>query len=442
MLKILHITTHMGGGVGRAIDALICQERQSGSEYRQTLMLLEEPNDFRFVEHCKANGTPVEIAPDRSRQEELLKSHDVVVLSWWNHPKMQAFLADFPRIPIRLMYWIHVNLTAYPVIPYAFADLAKRILITSPCTIRCPVWTEEQRNTLERKMRLVYGMGNMELNTRPYKLDYSVGEKFRVGYLGTIQYEKLHPQFPEFCQEVKKRIPSVEFVMVGSPDGKVVSDMNRAGLQQHTQWLGFVERPEEVLHTFDVMGYLLNPFHFGTTENSILEAMAVGVPVVAMDQSTEADIIRDEETGFLVKSPNHYADVLEKIYYSQQLRMQIGVEARKSVERKYDLQKNTESFHNAAFEVLQEEKCIADFHSVMGETPTDWLINFSHIPQQRQLNDLLLIDQGEQSEELVMQLPEILKADSKSSIHQFADTFPEEKSLNKLDRFVQKWKER
>ena len=59
MLHILHITTHMGGGVGRAIDAMMCYEKQTHSDVEQTLMLLEKPLDKRFTNNCIAKGIDV-----------------------------------------------------------------------------------------------------------------------------------------------------------------------------------------------------------------------------------------------------------------------------------------------------------------------------------------------------------------------------------------------
>ena len=47
-IKILHITTHMGGGVGKVISDLAVHDTQ----YTHSILLLEEPEKKQFIDKC------------------------------------------------------------------------------------------------------------------------------------------------------------------------------------------------------------------------------------------------------------------------------------------------------------------------------------------------------------------------------------------------------
>jgi glycosyltransferase involved in cell wall biosynthesis len=71
----------------------------------------------------------------------------------------------------------------------------------------------------------------------------------------------------------------------------------------------------------------------------LLEAMLLGVPVVALDASGVADVVRDRETGLLVRSrePMSVADAVEEMVQDESLRHRVVAAAAGLVARDYSV---------------------------------------------------------------------------------------------------------
>jgi glycosyltransferase involved in cell wall biosynthesis len=81
------------------------------------------------------------------------------------------------------------------------------------------------------------------------------------------------------------------------------------------------------------------PTLFDALPTVIIEAMAVGLPIVASRTGGIPEMIRDEETGLLVEPANEdeLVAACERLIRSPQLATRLGVAARDSVERNFDL---------------------------------------------------------------------------------------------------------
>ena len=77
-MKVLHVTPHLGGGVGKAHAAISAVLPKS---FEQTFLLLEEPRDRRYVEIVEATGARVIVAGDlidvslMARQTDIVRIH-------------------------------------------------------------------------------------------------------------------------------------------------------------------------------------------------------------------------------------------------------------------------------------------------------------------------------------------------------------------------------
>ena len=99
----------------------------------------------------------------------------------------------------------------------------------------------------------------------------------------------------------------------------------------NVQWFGF-DLPQKYFSDSDIFAY------FSYEDNApiaILEAMAVGLPVVTNKIGAVNEIISSGKDGFIVSERQEYQNVLLKLMNDFDLRRNIGEAARKKIEKKF-----------------------------------------------------------------------------------------------------------
>lgn len=439
-MKILHITTHMGGGAGNAISNIILQDRKN--EHR--LICLQGCEKRQFIDRCVEKGIYVLEGPDKSAEREEIEQADIVILHWWHHPVMCGLLAAFPEIPCRLVLWSHISGCSYPILHKSFVDLFDRVFLTTPYSYDNPEWQRVEREEVRGKSDIVYGLGNLE-TFREELPSHQGNDKFVVGYVGTLGNAKLNENFTEFCMEVTGRIPQVRFLMVGdlSDAGWLLDEIGQKGLGEYFEFTGYCIDVKSQLARMDVFGYPLNKKHFGTTENAVLEAMAAKLPVVLLDQNTEKYIVSHLKTGMLVQDKQEYANAIYELYRNPGLRKTMGKKARESVFEKYSAQRNVEVFQTGLERVWQKEKHLVHFEEQCGKQPYEWFLFGLGAAEERWFRDSLgRGTQREVAEEYIRTCMPILRAKSKSSVFQFAEYYPDDRVLRAWKDIIEKGEHR
>jgi len=242
---------------------------------------------------------------------------------------------------------------------------------------------------------------------------------FVIGYIGTLSYAKLHPEFCRFCARVKD-IPGARFRLVGDAENEVQirRDAEPFGIAEQLSFAGYVDDVMAELRRMDVFVYLLNLQHFGTTENVLLEAMKAGLAVVALDQCAEKHIVHHGETGLLVRTSEEYERAVRYLYAHPEERARLGRNARRYIEENFSVERTAARLSAVYDEVMEADKSVCDFTG-MGKNPHEVFLNF--LPPD--LRDAF------SSGSLPQELPEILLGESKSSVRHFARLFPEDAML-------------
>jgi len=102
--------------------------------------------------------------------------------------------------------------------------------------------------------------------------------------------------------------PSAKLFVVGDGDPDYLKALKKraisAGLVSHIQWLGF-KTAEEIMALHAVSTVLIHPSHIDNSPNSVAEAMASGLPVIAANVGGIPSLIEHGVTGLLVEPRNH-----------------------------------------------------------------------------------------------------------------------------------------
>lgn len=338
-MRILHIAAHLGDGAGKAIGGLARLDSAAGNENK--ILLLQEPQKLNHIEQCRVAGIEILRAAEA---ENAIEWADVVVLNWWGSPAMETFLHKFPCVPCRVLLWVHKNGFYDPPLPQTLVDACDGLLVTTPWSLtRWPDAT------------LVYGFGDFAPEQIEPKTDYTLrpGE-FRIGYIGSPSYKKLPPDTMDYFRATLDAVPDAHFILAGETSDEFRRDVESAGLSEYVELLGWTANVYDLLRSFDVFGYLLRKDTFATTENAVLEAMAVGLPVV-MTREPLGKYIVGKAGGMLADTPFEYVSAMKAFRNDVVLRQRMGTAARDYSIAVYDRRKNLYRFQTACAELTGKE---------------------------------------------------------------------------------------
>jgi len=132
------------------------------------------------------------------------------------------------------------------------------------------------------------------------RAELGLGQAPLVGLVANIRGSKGHDYFLVAAGEVLRTEPAARFVIVG--DGVGFDDVRRRvadlGLERAVTMTGFRRDIPEVLAALDVL--TLPSIRSEATSQVLLQALAVGTPVIASTVGGSGEIVRDGETGCLV----------------------------------------------------------------------------------------------------------------------------------------------
>jgi sugar transferase (PEP-CTERM/EpsH1 system associated) len=120
-----------------------------------------------------------------------------------------------------------------------------------------------------------------------------------IGTVGRLDPVKDFPTLMKGFSQIKDGFPLAKLVIVG--DGSVRSNLSRLGkelgLDSSLIWLGERNDIPELLRCFDIF---VQTSIFEGMSNTILEAMASGLPIVATDTGGNPEVVSNGENGVLV----------------------------------------------------------------------------------------------------------------------------------------------
>ncbi len=164
-----------------------------------------------------------------------------------------------------------------------------------------------------------------------------------IGNAGRMVKQKGQKMLIDIAIGLEKR--NIDFKLLIAGDGKLRDQLEeyakRENVIDRIDFLGFVKDVKSFMNALDI--FLLTSLWegFGYV---LTEAMAASKPVVAFDNSSNPEIVDDEETGFLIK-PYDIDAFVEKIIYLQDstIRNKMGMEGRNRVEKYFTIEKTLDN---------------------------------------------------------------------------------------------------
>jgi glycosyltransferase involved in cell wall biosynthesis len=357
-MNILHVTPHLGGGVGKAHAAIRAHDPDASSH---CYALLETARDRRYAEAVQATGASIVEMPDENDLGALIDKADIVQIEFWNHPRLYEFLARTNLPAMRTLFWCHISGLSPPLIPAGLAAQAGAFVYTSACSIR----------DTER--------GNIHVIGSGFGLDAPVPRRKRAGkiiggYLGTVDFSKMHPDFFAIVDVIDQ--DGFEILVFGDfdPAGPPVQAWRAMRHPERVKFMGHAANPADAFGELDFFFYPLAHNHFGTAENALVEAMSAGLACLVMDNPAERAIVTRQETGLLAHSVADCAGKLEKLIVDATLRNRLGSNAARRAAEYYQPHNAVAAFAGLYGALLGQSKTPINFASLRGTGPLDWYL--------------------------------------------------------------------
>lgn len=282
----------------------------------------------------------------------------------------------------------HLNAKVISVIPGIIAArLCKKPCICHLHDIKIPVkreklfarWIDcfvvltEKALTLYKKeyshKRLELIQNGLDLND--YKLDsdrkkilkeFNIrDDEIVVGMVGRLVQGKGFSDFLKAAKILNSKKNKVKFVIVGSANignedfetylKKLTQDF---GLKDNVVFTGWREDVKSIMSIFDVLVQASSTFPegFGLT---VIEAMALGKPLVVTDVPGPSEIIIDGETGYVVPpaNPEKLAEALENLISNRELALKMGEMGKKRIESCFNLEIIIKKLENLYISLLK-----------------------------------------------------------------------------------------
>lgn len=178
------------------------------------------------------------------------------------------------------------------------------------------------RRFLKKKSSILYNVINedeiyerLQKDTNTYDYD--------VLYLGRITYQKNPSRLIEILAKLLKKAPELRIGIVG--EGELLESTKQLveeyGIQGSIDFLGFQENPLKVLHDAKVM--ILTSRYEGTPM-CVLEAMALGVPIISTPVDGVADLVSHGENGYLSQENDQLVEYLMDVVRDKELRQRLS----------------------------------------------------------------------------------------------------------------------
>jgi len=325
MTKVLHIIQRLSrGGAARALIATAKHSAKLDTFQHSILSLLPITEQY-MVELAEEAGIAVRSAQDRAAIIKEMEEADIVHVHFWNNPKVYELLrSELP--PIRMLIWFHIaGETSPQIIPPKLVDCADFALATSPRTMEIPAFQNLPSEVKKQKTGVVYGSCDFDRLANLQKHQHST---FNVGYIGTVDFVKMHPNYVKMSSQID--VPNVKFIVCGDGSSRKIlhQEAQALGVADKFDFRGYVEDIKPVIETLDVFGYPLCEDNYSTAELVLHEVMYAEIPPVIFPYGGAQNTVIHNQTGLIVQNELEYKQAMEYLYHHPEEKLRLGRNAR------------------------------------------------------------------------------------------------------------------
>lgn len=213
-----------------------------------------------------------------------------------------------------------------PIVGYII-DNCDRFMVTSEFIKR-----EWMNSANQNRFEVIYPPFNLDKYDKAVRIPrtdiQSVGRN--IGFVGRLSEEKSVDILLEAIAIVKEQYPDIMLTVVGTGEmeGQLKKHAELLGITDNVRFTGYCQNSFEVLKEIDVF---VLPSRTEGCPIVILEAMAMGLPVIATRVGGNPELVEDNITGFLVSHgrPDQIAEGIKKLIEDRDMARVMGQNGRK-----------------------------------------------------------------------------------------------------------------
>ncbi len=238
--------------------------------------------------------------------------------------------AEYARFPLSYIYRLEGKRTQ---------EYEKRVC---PGFAACTVVSEAEKHILEQFIttKNLYAVAN-GINQARYK-SYQTTEKptlpsllFVGGMFYFAYIDGILHFYNQAFDKIRAVFPKLKFYIVGADPAPEVLKLNR---DPNVRVTGYVE--DVVTYLKQATVYVVPLRMAPGLQNKILEAMAMGIPVVSTSAAIQGIDAQPGRDVLVADDPGAFAEEVIKLLKNPALRQELAQNAKKLIDQKYDWQKN------------------------------------------------------------------------------------------------------
>lgn len=335
-MKVLHITPHLGGGVGQVLRAILPELVAMGHSI--SIASIEDINDLS-QEFLSKQGIPFDdqLENNPNTLGDLVDGADIVLVHWWNHPSLLHLLSTVHLPKGRFIFWSHISgLTPPNGYSLSWLMAPEKFVFTTPLSHLAPEVDVAKQNH-NKTFETVWSTSGIETLSE-YLLPQTERDLGFV-YCGNLDFSKMHKDFFKIAKAL--------FDATGQPI-KVIGPMTEEFEEMHAKTgsnncvlpTGFISENEKIdlLRRSKIFIYPLSEKHYGTCDQTIQEALTLGLPVVAFGNMMESQMLDGANAGAVVTSTDHFISSSIELWENETRRHLLGLNAVSHAKQSFSLQ--------------------------------------------------------------------------------------------------------